>query len=137
MTVSDEDLTPEDEAFALELVAGSRDTGDGHVDNTVFPVYVARTREAFLAETVPRFERYNRPVVRLELDYHAELFAGDHITGEVDVHDIGTTSLTTDVTLWRGDEQTATARTIQVVVDPETDEPTPVPDDWREALSRT
>jgi acyl-CoA thioester hydrolase len=122
--------------FQHELVAGSRDAGNGHVDNVVFPAYIAQVREAFLRETVPRFEEYGRPVARLELDYHTELFAGDRIVGEIEVLDIGTTSLTTEVTLWRGDEKAATGKTVQVIVDPEADEPTPVPEDWRAALTK-
>ncbi|MFT4883743.1 MAG: acyl-CoA thioester hydrolase [Natronomonas sp.] len=122
--------------FKHELVAGSRDVGNDHVDNAVFPAYIAQAREQFLRETVPRFEDYGRPVARLELDYHAELFAGDRIVGEIEVLDIGTTSLTTEVTLWRGDEKAATGKTIQVIVDPDAGEPTPVPEDWRAALTK-
>jgi acyl-CoA thioester hydrolase len=123
--------------FQHELVAGSRDVGNEHVDNTVFPAYIAQVREAFLRETVPRFEDYGRPVARLELDYHAELFAGDRIVGEIEVLDIGTTSLTTEVTLWRDEEKAATGKTIQVIVDPDADEPIPVPEGWRAALRET
>jgi acyl-CoA thioester hydrolase len=122
--------------FQHELVAGSRDAGNGHVDNAVFPAYIAKVRETFLRETVPRIEEYGRPVARLELDYHAELFAGDRIVGEIEVVDIGTTSLTTEVTLWHDEEKAATGKTIQVIVDPDAGEPTPVPDDWRAALTK-
>ncbi|MFQ3320709.1 MAG: acyl-CoA thioester hydrolase [Natronomonas sp.] len=119
-----------------EFVAGTLDTGDGgHVDNAVYPKYVATVRERFLRETVPRFEAYERPVVRLEVDYHAELFAGETFYGEVEVLDVGTTSFTTEITLSTEDETITTAKTVQVLVDPDADEPTPVPDDWRAALT--
>ena len=122
------------EGFEHELVAGSRDAGGGHVNHTVFASYVARVHEVFLRETGPRFEAYDRPVARLELDYRAELFAGDRVTGTVEVGDIGPTSLTTEVTLTRDGTTAATGRTVQVLVDPDTGDPTPVPDGWRAAL---
>jgi acyl-CoA thioester hydrolase len=120
--------------FTHELVAGSRDVGDGHVDHAVFPAYVGRVRAAFLHETVPDLETYDRPVARLKLDYHAEVFAGERLVGEAAVCSVGESSLTTKVTLRRGEETVATAKTVQVVVDPETDEPTSVPESWRDAL---
>lgn len=122
------------EGVEHELVAGSRDAGGGHVDHTVFASYVARVREAFLRGTVPRFEAYDRPVARPELDYRAELFAGDRVTGTVEVGDIGTTSRTTEVTLTRDGTTAATGRTVQVLVDPDAGDPTPVPDGWRAGL---
>ncbi|WP_254840479.1 acyl-CoA thioesterase [Natronomonas marina] len=123
-----------DRPFEHELVVGTRDMGDSHVDNAVFPAYVARVRQAFLRETVPRFEAYDRHVARLELDYHAELFAGDRVTGTVEVADIGETSLTTEVTLACDGTRVAMGRTVLVVVDPASGDPTRVPDAWRAAL---
>jgi acyl-CoA thioester hydrolase len=124
-----------DERFALEIVAGTEDARDsGHVDHAVFANYVARVREAFLRATVPGFEHYERPVVTLELEYRAELFPGDRVTGTIEVAAVGETSLTTLVTLSQDGEPVATGRTVQVVVDPETGEPTRVPEDWRAVL---
>lgn len=118
-----------------ELVVGSLDIDGGHVDNTVIPTYVSEVRERFLHETVPRATEYGKPVVRLELDYHAELFAGDRVSGIIDVLDVGTTSLTTEVRLTSAGEPVATARTVQVTTDPDTGEPISVPESWRAALS--
>ncbi|WP_178918023.1 thioesterase family protein [Natronomonas gomsonensis] len=121
--------------YEHELVVGSLDTGKRHVDDAVFSTYVRRVRESFLRETVPTFEEYYRPVVRMEVEYHAELFAGDRVVGTVEVLDVGTTSITTEITLATDEETVATAKTIQVIVDPETDEPTPVPEEWRANLT--
>jgi len=122
--------------YTLELVAGTADVDgpDGHVDHAVFARYVARVRRSYLRETVPRFEDLDRPVVNLELDYRDELFPGDHVTGTIDVAAIGDTSLTTVVTLTHDGSVAATGRTVQVVVDPDTGDPIPVPEDWRAAL---
>jgi acyl-CoA thioester hydrolase len=123
--------------FQHELVAGSRDVDNEHVDNAVIPAYIAQVREAFFREAVPRLEEYGRPVARLELDYHAELFAGDRIVGEARVCEIGTTSLTTEVTLRRDGEKAATGKTVQVILDSKSGEPIPVPEGWRAALRET
>ena len=121
--------------FEHELVVGSLDTGKRHVDDAVFSTYVRRVRESFLRETVPTFEEYYPPAVRMEVDYHAELFAGDRVVGTVDVLSVGETSITTEVTLSTDEERVATAKTVQVIVDPETEEPTPVPEEWRASLT--
>jgi acyl-CoA thioester hydrolase len=121
--------------YEHELVVGSLDTGKRHVDDAVFSTYVRRVRESFLRETVPTFEEYYRPAVRMEVDYHAELFAGDRVVGSVDVLSVGETSITTEVTLSTDEQRVATAKTVQVIVDPETEEPTPVPEDWRANLT--
>ncbi|MUV87967.1 hypothetical protein GJ631_15750 [Natronomonas sp. CBA1123] len=123
--------------YEHELVVGSLDTGKRHVDDAVFSTYVRRVRESFLRERVPTesFETYYRPAVRMEVDYHAELFAGDRVVGSVDVLSVGETSITTEVTLSTDEQRVATAKTVQVIVDPETEEPTPVPEDWRANLT--
>lgn len=124
------------DGFERELVAGTADVDSqgGHVDHAVFAEYVARVREAFLRETVPRFETFERPVVELALSYHDELFPGDRVTGTIEVEAIGETSLTTEVTLATEEGPVATGRTVQVVLDPDTGDPTRVPEDWRAAL---
>lgn len=127
-------MTTDDAPGEYELVAGTLDMGPRHIDNTAFPDYVAEVRKRFLRDTVPTFEEYHRPVVHLELDFHAELYEGDRVYGDVEVLDIGTTSFTTEVTLSTETEVVATAKSIQVTLDTETKEPTPVPDGWREAL---
>lgn len=122
-------------AAEYDLVVGTLDIGNGHVDNTVFPEYVAEARERFLRERVgDAFDDYMRPVVRLELDYHAELFAGDRVTAAVSLEEVGTTSFTTTVRVTHEGAPVVTAKTVQVIVDPATDETVPVPEAWRTGL---
>jgi acyl-CoA thioester hydrolase len=119
-----------------ELVVGSLDLGDRHVDDDVFPRYVTEARERFLRDRLgDALEGYGWPVVHLEVDFHAELFAGDRVTASVAVVDLGTTSFTTEVELRRDGEPVASATTIQVTQDLGTGETVPVPEGWREELA--
>lgn len=118
-----------------ELVVGSLDLGERHVDDNVFPQYVTEARERFLEERLgAALEGYGWPVVHMELDFHAELFEGDRVDATVEVTDLGTTSFTTVVELSRDGEPVATARTVQVTQDLESGETVPVPDEWRAEL---
>jgi acyl-CoA thioesterase FadM len=123
-----------DDRSALESVAGTEDADGGHVDHVVFGNDVARAREAFLRDTVPRFAGYERPVVNLELTYEDELFPGDRVTGTIEVRAIGDTSLTTLVTLTPRRRDSGHGSNRPGILDPATGDPTPVPDDWRVAL---
>ena len=118
-----------------ELVVGSLDLGERHVDDNVFPQYVTEARERFLEERLgAALEGYGWPVVHMELDFHAELFGGDRVDATVEVTDVGTTSFTTEVGLSRDGEPVATARTVQVTQDLESGESIPVPEAWRAEL---
>jgi len=118
-----------------DIVVGSLDLGDRHVDDDVFPQYVTEARERFIRERVgDAREGYGWPVVHLEVDFRAELFAGDRLTATVTVTDVGGTSFTTEVRLAREGEPVATATTVQVTQDLETGETVPVPETWRAAF---
>lgn len=120
-----------------ELVVGTRDLDGGHVDNSIVPAYVGDARDRFIRDTVDRSPGYGVPVVRLELDYCAELHAGDRVSATVGIVEVGTTSFTTETELTAGGELAAEARTVQVVTHPETGDVIEIPDDWRAALERS
>ena len=118
-----------------ELVVGSLEVGERHVDDDAFPQYARVARERFIEERVGEaLEGYGWPVVHMEMDFHAELFAGDRVDATVEVTDVGTSSFTTEVELARDGDPVATARTVQVTQDLESGETVPVPDEWRAAL---
>ena len=118
-----------------ELVVGSLEVGERHVDDDAFPRYARVARERFIEDRVgDALEGYGWPVVHMEMDFHAELFAGDRLTATVSVADVGGSSFTTDVELARDGEPVASARTVQVTQDLETGETVRVPQEWRESL---
>ena len=118
-----------------ELVVGSLDLGDRHVDDNVFPRYVTEARERFLEDRLGEaLEGYGWPVVHLEVDFHGELFAGDRVTASVSVADVGSTSFTTEVELTRDGDPVASATTVQVTQDLSDGETVPVPEEWRAGL---
>ena len=118
-----------------ELVVGSLEVGERHVDDDAFPQYARVARERFIEDRVgDALEGYGWPVVHMEMDFHAELFAGDRLTATVSVVDVGGTSFTTDVELARDGEPVASATTVQVTQDLETGETVRVPEEWRESL---
>lgn len=118
-----------------DLVVGSLDVSDRHVDDAVFPRYVRRVRERFFREHVgDTFQDYGRPVVHLELDFRSELFAGDRFDAVVRLLEVGDTSVTTEVELTSDGDTVATAETVQVVVDLESGRTVSVPEAWRAGL---
>lgn len=108
--------------------------GGGHVDNTIFPMYVAMARDQFIHETVEYDRPYGIPVVHLELDYFQELQAGDAISATVQLTEVGTTSFRTVTTLQRDTEDVAEALTVQVVTEPDSGEPVEIPSHWQRAF---
>jgi acyl-CoA thioester hydrolase len=118
-------------AGSYELAVGSLDAGQRHVHDAVFPKYVRRVRRRHIRERLgDAVEDYAWSVVHLEVEFHAELHAGDTVEASVEVAEVGTTSFTTDVTLSRDGTAVASARSVQVTQDLETGETVAVPDEW-------
>jgi acyl-CoA thioester hydrolase len=90
----------------------------GHVNHAVFLTYLEEGRDAFYAQVLGSEPHY--VVVRIEVDLRAEVFRDDrHLTVQVAVERLGTTSLTTRETIINAaGEVAADARVVTVRWDP-------------------
>lgn len=75
------------------------------------------------------------PRVHLEYDFGVPLHFDDEVLVHLSVAELGSSSVTYEVTVDRGEERAATGRLIAVLTDGETRRPRPWPDDLRSALS--
>jgi acyl-CoA thioester hydrolase len=108
----------------------------GHVNNAVYATYCETARARFLREAVGEtFSEPNQVVARLELDFEAPLAGADRVRVGVCVREVGESSVRLGYELRDDGRTVATGETVQVLVDPETGEPRPVPEAWRDALA--
>ena len=107
----------------------------GHVNHAVFLTYLEEGRDAFYAQVLGSEPHY--VVVRIEMDLRAEVFRDDrHLTVQVAVERLGTTSLTTRETIINAaGEVTADARVVTVRWDPASRKPIPFSESERAGLA--
>jgi acyl-CoA thioester hydrolase len=129
-----------DAPFATDVAVRYRDLDTyGHVNNAVYLTYCETARTRLLRETfdVPFDDLdYGFVLARAAVDFRRPVTDAEAVTVGVAVTRIGTTSFTTEYDLRVDDEPVADAESVQVVVDPRTRETVPVPDEWRDALTR-
>lgn len=107
-----------------------------HVNNAVYVSYLEQARAEFYDEVVgvPLAE-IDTVLAQLEVSYERAINEMRNVTVELVVGDLGESSIPMEYEIRSGDQRYATARTVQVFFDPETDESQPIPDHYRERLS--
>ena len=83
-----------------------------------------------------REKKYFLPIIHAEADYKAPLFVDDHITIQVRVAHVGTTSFTFDYQLFNKKQLVGTAKTVHVTTDKKTRRKIPLPPDMRRAIEK-
>jgi acyl-CoA thioester hydrolase len=75
-------------------------------------------------------------VVNVELNYHGQADVGDELVHGIRVDSFGTTSMTFEYAAHRADDDSllVDGTVTHVTVDPETGEPIPVPEEFRESV---
>ncbi|MDS0299033.1 acyl-CoA thioesterase [Halogeometricum sp. S1BR25-6] len=121
--------------YESELQVRFRDLDPlGHVNNAVYASYCEQARIEFFREAFD-MEEVNTVLANIEIDYRRPIEGLGELTVALDVTDIGNSSFEMSYELRFEEEVVATASTVLVVLDPETSEPTRVPDEWREAVA--
>jgi acyl-CoA thioester hydrolase len=104
----------------------------GHVNNNKYPNFLTEARARYYREVIDYDLRAaDTVVVHMTIDYHSEITHGDVVDIEVEVTDLGTSSLTMEYTLRVSEEAVSTAETVQVIYDNESGSSRPIPTDWR------
>jgi acyl-CoA thioester hydrolase len=107
----------------------------GHVNHAVFLTYLEEGRDAFYAQVLGSEPHY--VVVRIEVDLREEVFRDDrHLTVQIAVERLGTTSLTTRETIINAaGEVAADARVVTVRWDQDLRKPIPFSESERQRLA--
>lgn len=107
----------------------------GHVNNAVFSTFCESGRVALLADgsDTPGPPGCAFVIVRLALDFRAELLWGDVVDIGTTVLRVGRSSLTLGQGLFRGEQCVATAESVLVLIDEATRRATPLPKALRDS----
>ena len=108
----------------------------GHVNNVVVATYCEEARSHYFDAVVGMaLEDLRFVVANLEVDFERPIRHGEDVVVGARATDLGRTSVTLEYEVRADGGVAATASSVQVVVDPETREPEPVPEAWREAVA--
>jgi len=100
----------------------------GHVNNAVFSTYLEQARIAILGGLDPFI------LARVEIDFRAELRAGEEIEVRSRCTRIGTKSFDLEHEIWAGDRKVADAKSVLVSYDYALAASVPLTDDQRRRL---
>lgn len=109
----------------------------GHVNNAVYASYLEQARaEYFQSVLGTPLDEIPTVLVHLEIDYRRPIALGDTVTVAMCVTDLGESSLGMEYELCAEGDVAATAETVQVVIDFETERSVSIPDEWRESIDQ-
>jgi acyl-CoA thioester hydrolase len=109
----------------------------GHVNNAVYASYLEQARIDYFRDLLGvDLSAVGAVLATLELEYERPIELEDGpVRVVLDVPRVGDSSIPMEYELYRDDgELAATATTVQVAVDTEAQQPTSVPEPWREAI---
>ncbi|MEM4779955.1 MAG: thioesterase family protein [Halalkalicoccus sp.] len=108
----------------------------GHVNNAVYATYVEQARTEYFTEVLDEsLEAVPSVLASLELSYERPITLGQSVTVGIDVPELGRSSLPMHYEVLANGERAATAESVQVFLDPETQRPYPIPDRFRERIA--
>lgn len=104
----------------------------GHVNNATYATYLEEARDAYFQD---RFGEslvdIDTVLATLEIDYERPIEADADVTVELTIDELGTASIPITYEIHADGTRAATASTVQVVIDRETGDSRPIPDEWR------
>ena len=108
----------------------------GHVNHAAYAGYLEQSRARYYDAVIgTAMEAVDVVVAHLEIDYVRPIGFRDSIEVHLDVSEIGESSIPMDYEVFVDGDIAATARTVQVILDPETGEGRPVPDDIADSIA--
>jgi acyl-CoA thioester hydrolase len=100
----------------------------GHANNAVYSTYLEQARLALVGTLAPFI------LARVEIDFRAQLHAGDDIEVLTRCSRIGTKSFELEHQIWRGDVLAAEAKSVLVRFDYDTRASLPLSDEQKRSL---
>jgi len=126
------------ETYTADIDVRFRDVDAlGHVNNAVYATYIEHARTRFFRDVLDLdISRASTVLASLSIDFRRPVeLADDAVAVTVEIADLGRSSATMTHEIRVGDAVAAEAEATLVALDPETGEPTPIPDDHREAMA--
>lgn len=126
-----------DYAYSTDIDVHLRDIDRGnHVNNAVLISYLEQARIEYLDELVNYLDDPVYIVVAtLEIKFDRPIAWGETVTIDLQIPDIGTSSFTIEYRARVDDATAATAETLMVTFDRDTEESIPIPESWQNKLT--
>lgn len=123
--------------FATDVQVRFRDIDAmGHVNNAVYATYVEQARTEYFDEILDEgLDAVSTVLANLELSYDRPILLEQSVTVVIDVPELGRSSLPMTYEVLADGERAARARSVQVFLDPDTQEPFPIPERFRERIA--
>lgn len=123
--------------FSSEVQVRFRDIDAmGHVNNAVYATYVEQARTEYFHRVLDTgLDAISTVLASLELSYERPILLEQSVTVTIDVPDLGRSSLPMEYEILADGERAATATSVQVFLDSETGEPSPIPERFRERIT--
>jgi acyl-CoA thioester hydrolase len=102
----------------------------GHVNNAVYSTYLEQARIGILGDLEPFI------LARVEIDFRAELRAGEHVEVRSRCSRVGTKSFELEHEVWAGDRLVADAKSVLVGYDYEAGTSVPLTKNQRRRLAQ-
>ncbi|WP_254546599.1 acyl-CoA thioesterase [Halomarina pelagica] len=107
-----------------------------HVNSAVYATYLEQARAAFFRDVLDeRLDRVDTVIARQEIEYRHPIDLGDAVRVDVEVSRLGESSVTMTYEVYADGDLAATAETVQVAYDRETERSRPLPAAWRERIA--
>ncbi|WP_121742872.1 acyl-CoA thioesterase [Natronorubrum halophilum] len=108
----------------------------GHVNNAIYATFLEEARQGYFTDVIGvSLVDVGTVLANLEIDYVRPIEADSDITVAVQVPELGTSSLPMEYEIRADGERAATARTVQVLIDRETERSQPIPSEWRTRIT--
>lgn len=123
--------------FSTDIQVRFRDIDAmGHVNNAVYATYVEQARAEYFQRVLDEgLDAVPTVLVALELSYERPILLGQSVTVTLVVPELGRSSLPMEYEILADGERAATAESVQVFLDPDTDESDPIPERFRERIT--
>jgi acyl-CoA thioester hydrolase len=109
----------------------------GHVNNVSFVQFLEQSRVEWMYHLIRQgIPRFDVVVVHLTMDYRQQIHFGQHVEVEVWPSKLGNTSFEFSYHMWADGKLCAEARSVQVVIDPQTMQPIPISPQIRTLLEQ-
>lgn len=108
----------------------------GHVNNAVYATYVEQARTEYFDQVLEEgLDAVSTVLASLELSYEHPILLDQSVSVEIDVSEMGRSSLPMGYEILADGERAATAESVQVFLDPETERPHPIPERFRARIA--
>ena len=107
-----------------------------HVNNAIYSTYLEQARARFSEDVLGvSLAELDTVLAQVEISFERPIEGVGTVTVDLEVGEVGRSSIPIEYELFSAGERVATASTVQVYFDRETGEAEPIPDHLRERLS--